>query len=58
MRLGDLVKISSHGGELDLLGVYLGKTSTGEYKFYYTFDSHEGGEFANFDECFWVMEVI
>lgn len=58
MQIGDLVKISSHGGELYLLGIYLGENNTGEYRFYYSFDAHDGGEFANFDECFWVMEVI
>ena len=57
MQIGDLVRISSHGGELDLLGIYLGNNK-GEHKFYYSFDVHEGGEFADFDECFWVMEVI
>ena len=58
MKIGDLVKISSHGGELDLLAIYLGDNGRGERRFYYSFDSHEGGEFADFDDCFWIMEVI
>ena len=58
MQIGDLVKISSHGGELDLLGIYLGYNNKGEYRFYYSFDAHDGGEFADFDQCFWIMEVI
>ena len=58
MKIGDLVKISSHGGELGLLGIYLGDNGRGERRFYYSFDSHEGGEFADFDDCFWIMEVI
>ena len=52
MHLGDLVKISSYGDELHLLGIYLGQDANGEHRFYYSFDKHDGGEFANFDECF------
>lgn len=58
MQIGDLIKISSYGEELHLLGIYLGDTDNGERMMYYCFDAHDGGEFANFDECFWVMEVI
>ncbi len=58
MHLGDLVKISSYGDELHLLGIYLGQDTNGEHRFYYSFDKHDGGEFANFDECFWIMEVL
>jgi len=58
MKIGDLIKISSFGDELHLLGIYMGDTECGERTMYYCFDSREGGEFANFDDCFWLMEVL
>ena len=55
MRLGDLVKITSKGGNVEMVAVFLDRTYHDALSFRFMYD---GGKIAEFDTRFWKIEFL